>query len=89
MKRKPPAVPVSAAVNRLLDKRQREVVINLTGDALAHRTTIQAVRYLLNLGIAAHDRRLEKERDLFRNWDSQFFSNYAKQALSDPKVDDV
>ena len=84
MKQKRPAATVSAAVNRLLDKRQRQVVVNLMDDALIHRTTIQAVRYLLNLGIEAHDRRLEKERALFLKWDSQFFSNYVKKAMIDP-----
>jgi hypothetical protein len=86
MKQKRPAATVSAAVNRLLDKRQRQTVVNLMGDALIHRTTIQAVRYLLNLGIEAHDLRLEKERELFLNWDSQFFGNYAKKAMIDPDV---
>jgi len=70
---------VEAAMKRLLTKRQRKAVIDLTGDALNHRTALQAVRYLLNLGITAHEAKIAADWRGYVNWDTQFFADYAAQ----------
>jgi hypothetical protein len=78
---KPKAATVSAAVKRLLMKRHRAVVYDLVGDALIRRTTIQAVRYLLDLGIAAHEVKIERDRRIYAKWNTEFLRDYVvKQA---------
>jgi hypothetical protein len=69
---------VEAAIERLLAKRQREVVEELKARDWPNRmTAIQSVRYLLDLGIAAHAQKLENDRVRYIKGEAEFFVDYA------------
>ena len=68
---------VEAAISRLLAKRQREVVEELKARDWPNRmTAIQSVRYLLDLGIAAHAMKLENDRVRYIKGEAEFFKDY-------------
>lgn len=68
---------VEAAIKRLLAKRQREVIEELKARDWPNRmTAIQSVRYLLDLGIAAHAMKLENDRVRYIKGEAEFFKDY-------------
>jgi len=68
---------VEAAIKRLLEKRQRKVIDEMkTRDWPDRMTAIQSVRYLLDLGIAAHALKLEEDSRRYIRGDAEFFVDY-------------
>jgi IS4 transposase len=79
-----PKVTVEAALERLLAKRQREVVDELKARDWPNRmTAIQSVRYLLDLGITAHAMKLENDRVRYLKGEAEFFVDYAIKHVRD------
>jgi hypothetical protein len=74
---------VEAAIKRLLAERHVDAVNGITS---GYMSRLAAIRYLLDLGIAAHD---EKTRGRTAGlnpveWDAQFFTDYVAKAMRQP-----
>jgi hypothetical protein len=79
MKPKPKTalVNVDAAMRRLLAKRHVEAVNSLTS---GYMSRLGIVRYLLDLGIAAHNEKTKGKAPGLTptEWDAEFFASYVR-----------
>ena len=72
---------VEAAIKRLLAERH---VVAVNGITSGYMSRLAAIRYLLDLGIAAHDAKLTDDRGNFVDWNDRMFTDYVAKAMRQP-----